>query len=182
MLPLPPPSCRFRLRHALVVAASLGLAACGTLAPQRPYWIKSDSPAPASSVDAMIAYHAFAAGLGAADWARESARLRTTAREADETQCVRQAMLAAAPAAPAAERAQAGAAYEQCERELRKRESSLVGLVVLLRVELAERIRSEERQREAQRRADEQTQKLDELKAIERNLLERSTAPKPKKP
>jgi hypothetical protein len=54
--------------------------------------------------------------------------------------------------------------------------------VALLRAEMAERARGDERLREAQRRAEEQTQKLNELKAIERNLLERGAAPGQRKP
>lgn len=169
-------------RLLCTLIAVVFLAACGTQSVKRPYWIKSESRISSSTLESMIAYHAFAATLGMTDWVREMANLRTELGTNDETLCVRQAMLAAAPAAPAAERAQAIGAYEQCERELRRRNSQLVGLVEMLRAELAERIRYEERLREAQRRSDERAQKLDELKEIERNLLERSTVPKTKRP
>lgn len=169
-------------RLLCLLIAVVFLVACGAQPVKRPDWVKSETQTSISMFESMIAYHAFAAGLSTTDWVREMANLRTSPRTNDETLCVRQAMLAAAPGAPAAERAQAVGVYEQCERELRRRDSQLVGFVALLRAELAERIRYEERLREAQRRADERAQKLDELKEIERNLLERSTGPRPKKP
>lgn len=171
--------------RSLVILASLSLAACGTLDGDgaQPYWLKADAPRFSSPFEAMIAYHAYAWSLSGADWAKENARLRAIARAADETLCVRQSLLAAAPVAPAPERAQAAGLFEQCERELKRRESRLTGLVALLRAEFAERGRLEERQRESARRADELADKLNELRAIEKTLLERNQpATRPKRP
>lgn len=171
--------------RSIAFLASLSLAACGTLegGGSQPYWLKADAPRFSSPLESMVAYHGYAWSLSGTEWAKENIRLRAAARDADETLCVRQSLLAAAPAAPAHERAQAAGLFEQCERELKRRESRLTGLLALLRVEFAERSRSEERQRESVRRADELAEKLDELKAIEKTLLERNQpAAKPKRP
>jgi len=173
-----------RLRFIALVA-SLSLAACGTLdeGGAQPHRLKVDTPRVPALLESMIAYHGQAWGLNGAEWAKESARLRAAARGADETLCVRQSLLATAPAAPAHERAQAAGLLEQCERELKRRESRLTALVTLLRAEFAERGRIEERQREATRRADELADKLNELREIEKTLLERSQpASRPKSP
>lgn len=170
------------LSHRTCLAFALALlgAACAT-PPEgaRPYWLKNN--ATVSAVDSMIAYHAYAWTLSGSEWQRENARLGAAARQPDESLCLRQAILAGVPAAP--ERARAASQFEQCERELRKRESRLLGLASLLRAEQGERLRADERQRDANRRAEELAQKLNDLKAIEKTLLERNpTAPRKKTP
>lgn len=179
------------LARPIVFLVGLSLAACGSLegSGTQPYWLKAATPAAAprqfSPLESMIAYHGYAWSLSGAEWAKENARLRVAVatRDAEETLCVRQALLAAAASAPAHERAQASGLFEQCERELRRRDSQLSGLVALLRMEFAERARLEERQRDTARRADELAEKLDELRAIEKTLLERNQpARQPRRP
>lgn len=150
-------------RTYLLIATAL-IGGCSSVENGRSALRRNDTP-----LDAVIAFHARAQTLKGADWAREYSRL--AALTGDESRCLRQAILAAAPAAP--DYAHPAALFEQCERELRKRDSPLLGLATLLRSEYAERVRCEEKAREANRRADEATQKLNDLRAIERNLRER---------
>ncbi len=165
------------------LCATALLAACSHVPPvdgKRPYWLKSDAQAN-SPLESMLAYHAYAWSLSGSDWQRENVRLNTSTRSNDDSLCLRQAILAGVPAAP--ERSRASGLLEQCERELKRRDSRLLPLATLLRNEAAERSRSDERLRDSNRRAEELAQKLNELKSIEKNLLERSQpAPRAPKP
>lgn len=167
----------------LAALSSIQLAACGALTGSRdPYWLKDESPRFPSTIDSLTAYHAYVWNLTAAEWPRESDLVReTVACDGRLFQRVRQAIVAAAPAAPHPERARAQQLLEKCEGEARN-DASLRSFIALLRDELAERRRLEERARDETRRADALDQKLRELKAIEVDLLERARPAGVRKP
>lgn len=170
-------------KRGLLAAASIWLAACGVLTgPRDQYWLKDDSPRFPSAVDSLTAYHAYAWKLTAAEWLRESDLVReTAARDPQLFQRVRQAILATSPAAPLPERMRAQQMLEQCERDA-KNDAALRSFIVLLREELAERRRLEERARDETRRADALDRKLGEIRAIELDLLDRARLPGARKP
>lgn len=174
---------RIRLAAALIC---LPLAACGNLGgfmgARDQYWLKEDAPRFASDAESLVAYHRYVWSLDTVEWARESERVRDAARNPSLFQRLRQAVLAAAPAASPRDHARAQQLFEQCEAEAKNAGASLKAVIVLLRDELAERRRLEERVREEARRAEELDQKLGALKAIELNMLQRNRpggAPKP---
>ncbi|WP_145840798.1 hypothetical protein [Denitratisoma sp. DHT3] len=162
---------------------SLALSACSSVSLRgsgNQYWLKASAPAIVTAADSLFAYHAYVRGLSAAEWSKENEQVRETAnRENSEFQRMRQAIAAAAPAAGAREHVRALQQFEQLERESAKQNSSLRGLIAALRSELAERRRLEDALREESRRAEDLEQKLDALKAIERNLQDRSPSAVP---
>ncbi len=173
---------KLRLR-LLAVLACLPLAACsslgdfslGSLTGKRgDYWLKDDAPRFPSDAESLIAYHRYAWSLDTVDWAREGERLRAAAtHDSSLPQRLRQAVHAAAPAATPRDHARAQQLFEQYERDAQS-DASLHAVVVLLRDELAERRRLEDRVRDEASRADDLDQKLGALKAIELNMLQRS--------
>jgi hypothetical protein len=139
------------------------------------YWLKASSPAIVTATDSLLAYHAYVRGLSASEWSKEAEQAREAAsRDGSEFQRLRQAIAAAAPAAGPREHVRALQQFEQLERDSQKRNSALGGLIAAFKAELAERRRLEEALRDESRRADGLEQKLDALKAIERNLLDRN--------
>lgn len=161
----------------------LVLSACSSVSLRgggSPYWLKASDPVIVTATDSLLAYHAYVRGLSAAEWSREIEQVREAAsREGSEFQRLRQAIAAAAPAAGVREHLRAMQQFEQLERQSQKQSSDLRGLIAMLRNELAERRRLEDALRDESRRADDLEQKLGALKAIERNLQERSPSPVP---
>lgn len=159
------------------------LSACAPLAPsvrsEDTPWLKADAARPHSLADAGLSYYAHARGLNAAEWARENEALReAVARNPSDFLRLRQALLLLAPAAPAKEQARLGPLLERVERDTQKSPASLHALVQLLRGELEERRRLEDKLRDEGKKNEELEQKLEALKAIEKNLLDRRrTAP-----
>ncbi len=167
----------------IAVLIAVPVAACGSLTGTGDqYWLKDEGPRFPSTDESLAAYHAYVWNLTAAEWARESERVHgAVGRDQHLFQRVREAIVAAAPAAPQREHARAQQLLEQCEREAQNA-PSLKALIALLRDELAERRRLEDRLRDETRRADEADQKLGALKAIELNLLERGRPAGNRKP
>jgi hypothetical protein len=149
----------------LPLLLAVGLSGCGTLGSR----LAGDSAN-------LLAYHAHVRGLSAAEWAKENDQSRPGKDDGDLPR-LRQAVLLAAPSATPRDHARALQLFEQLEREHRS-DSQLQNLIGALRAELAERRRLEEKNRDEARRADDAEQKLDALKAIEKNLMEREQRPR----
>lgn len=147
------------------------------------YWLKSSSSVILTTTDSLIAYHAYVRSLSSAEWNRESEQVREAVqKDGSEFQRLRLAIVMAVPITGPREHARAMQQLEQLERETQKQNSSLHGLIVVLKTELAERRRLEDALREESRKVDDMEQKIDALKAIERNLLERNPPPTPTPP
>lgn len=165
---------------ALVLSLSLIalLSACSPLLPatvrgEDTPWLKADAPRPASLADAGLSYYAHVRGLNVSEWARENEALReAAARTPSDFLRLRQALLLLAPSAPAKEQARLGPLLDRLERDTQK-SPSLHALVQLLRSEFEERRRLEDKLREEGKKTEELEQKLEALKAIEKNLLDR---------
>ncbi|HEX8964667.1 MAG TPA: hypothetical protein VF801_16830 [Rhodocyclaceae bacterium] len=161
-----------RLASILLV---LALAACGSMTgPRDQYWLKDGAPRFPSDAESLVAYHRYVWRLDTVEWARENERVRdAAARSPGPFQRLRQAVLAAAPAATPRDHARAQQMLEQYEHDTPNGDAALKAVVGMLREELAERRRLEERVREEARRAEDLDQKLGALKAIELNMLQR---------
>jgi len=186
-----------RMQSLLMLGSVLigaALAGCGVFTSGRSdsvAAVRADSSRVATSAESLLAYHAYVKALSAADWQKESELLRDAmvkeaapkAAATNEVQRLRLAVLVMAPAAPGKERARALPLLEQLERDGQKSASRLLNLITLLRADLVERRRLEERLSTETRRADDLEQKLNELVVIERNLHDRSRPVSgPKKP
>lgn len=162
--------------RTVAILACASLAACASLdTPQDQYWLKPDSSLRIpSATDSLAAYHAYVWALNTAEWKRETALLReAVARDKRLFQRVRQAIVASAPVAPPKEHQRAMALLEHCERESRG-DNSLKNLVAVLMAELAERIRLETQLRDESRRSEDLEQKLNALRNIDLNLMDRN--------
>ncbi|TWO79230.1 hypothetical protein [Denitratisoma oestradiolicum] len=172
-----------RPAHLALPLLAAFLAACSPVTLRgsgNQYWLKSSSAVILTTTDSLIAYHAYVRSLSGAEWNRESEQVREAVqKDGSEFQRLRLAMVMAVPLTGPREHARAMQQLEQLERETQKQNSSLHGLIAALKAELAERRRLEDALRDESRRADDLEQKLDALKAIERNLLERSQPPPP---
>ncbi|HRE16489.1 MAG TPA: hypothetical protein PLW86_05390 [Rhodocyclaceae bacterium] len=161
------------------------LAACAPSGPaavrgEDAPWIKPDAPRPASVLDAALAYYAHVRTLGPNDWNRENETLKETyAKSPSDFQRLRQALLLLAPNAPAKEQARLVPLLDRLEKDTQKSAFGLHPLVVLLRSEFDERRRLEDKLREENKKNEELEQKLEALKNIEKNLLERRRVPPP---
>lgn len=172
-----------RPAHLALTLLAAFLAACSPVTLRgsgNQYWLKSSSTVILTTTDSLIAYHAYVRSLSGAEWNRESEQVREAVqKDGSEFQRLRLSIVMAAPLTGPREHARAMQQLEQLERETQKQNSSLHGLITVLKAELAERRRLEDALRDESRRADDLEQKLDALKAIERNLLERSQPPAP---
>lgn len=180
---------RLMSRSAYLVLPLLAtfLAACSPVTLRgsgNQYWLKSSSAVILTTTDSLIAYHAYVRSLSSAEWNRESEQVREAVqKDGSEFQRLRLAIVMAVPITGPREHARAMQQLEQLERETQKQNnSSLYGLIVVLKAELAERRRLEDALREESRKLDDMGQKIDALKAIERNLLERNPPPTPTAP
>lgn len=169
----------------LALLAAL-LAACSPVTLRgsgNQYWLKSSSSVILTTTDSLIAYHAYVRSLSSAEWNRESEQVREAVqKDGSEFQRLRLTIVMAAPITGPREHVRAMQQFEQLERETQKQNSSLHGLIVVLKAELAERRRLEDALREESRKVEDMEQKIDALKAIERNLLERNPPPTPTPP
>jgi len=175
---------RPKFHFILLFVVSL-LAACAPSGPsavrgEDTPWLKPGAPRPASVVDAALAYHAHVRTLGPSDWNRENEALKDAfAKSPSDFQRLRQVLLLLAPNAPAKEQGRLPALLDRLEKDTQKSTFGLHPLVVLLRSEFDERRRLEDKLREESKKNEELEQKLEALKNIEKNLLERRRVPPP---
>lgn len=169
----------FRLALLFPVAI---LAACANL-PMVPmenddnYWLKADAQWSLSAVDSALAYYAYTRTLGAADWGRENEALKNlTAKKLDDFNRLRQIILLLAPATPAKERGRALPLLEKLDKDAQKSSAALQPLIALLRNEIEERRRLEEKLRDEGKKSEELEQKLEAQKVAERELLQKLNA------
>jgi len=161
------------------------LVACNTPGPaplrsEETAWLKPEAPRPTSLLEASLAYYAHARTLGPAEWTRENEALKeAVARTPADFHRLRQALLLLSPAAPAKETGRLAPLLERLEKDTQRSTSGLHPLVVLLRAEVEERRRLEEKLRDESKKNEELEQKLEALKAIEKNLIERRRLPPP---
>lgn len=154
----------------------------------------ADSRKERSAADSALLYYAYARNLSPTEWARENELSKeAVARNPSDMHRLRQVLLLLAPVAPPREHARAPALLEKLDKELQKSSPRLQPLITLLRSELDERRRLEEKLRDEAKKNEELEQKLeagkaiekdlqqklDALKAIEKNLLDRRRPPPP---
>ena len=169
-----------RIFHFTLLSLSVILAACANLAPvpsDDNYWLKADAQWSLSVVDSALAYYAYTRTLGAADWGRENEALKNlTARKPDEFNRLRQIILLMAPATPLKERGRALPLLEKLDKDVQKSSATLQPLIALLRSELEERRRLEDKLRDEGKKNEELEQKLEAQKAAEKELLQKLNA------
>lgn len=143
------------------------------------YWIKADAKKSAMTpVESALAYYAYVHPLTGVEWVRENESLKeAVGKSAAEFDRLRQILLLIAPAAPARERLRAPQLLAVLEKDAQKSGSAFLPLIQLLRTELDERRRLEDKLRDESRKSDDLEQKLEALKAIEKNLSERRRIP-----
>lgn len=116
--------------------------------------------------------------LTGSEWTRENENLKETlGKNAGEFDRLRQIMFLVAPASPARERSRVVPLLMMLEKDAQKSGSALMPLIQLLRTEFDERRRLEDKLRDETRKSDDLEQKLEALKAIEKNLSERRRMP-----
>jgi hypothetical protein len=160
--------------------ALLGLlTGCSLMPPSASdYWIKPGMGRPSGEAVSLLHYHDYLRGLSAAELHKETEKQRQLqAMEKGDFRRVQYALALMAGSAVADHR-RASQLLEPLVKEVEGHDRELRALAILLHGELAERRRLEEgaaKYREEQRRADELEKKLEALKAIEKNLLQRET-------
>lgn len=152
-----------RVLQVAVVVLSLLAGGCGVLRTasvgQEP-WVRQGGPAPASDSESLLMYFEYTRKLAPAELAREHEAVRHlyTGSQSDFTR-VRYAMLLSVPGGAASDDAHA---IEVLEPLVRNTDAPLHNLAFMLSAQLQE-----------QRRAQGLQQKLEALKALEKNMLER---------
>lgn len=160
------------LKHARLLLSLMVLAGCTAMpAAHDEYWIKADMPRPSGEAASLLYYFDYARKLPAAELGRETDRLRQS-RAADPS-AFRTLQYALALSIPGGDAHRAGQVLEPLLREPSRLSAELHALAQWLAADLAERRRLEA----GARRADELEKRLEALKNIEKNLMQRESAP-----
>ncbi len=151
---------------AIAIAAGV-LAGCGTLGtesrPPAP-WVQADVTPPVSETESLLLYYQHARKLAGAELGREHDMARQAfARARSDFNRVRYAMLLSLPGAPFGDEARALELFDPVSKNPNGR---LSGLAQLMISQLQERKRLDTNAQGLQ-------QKLDALRSLERNLIER---------
>ena len=163
-----------RLAVVLAVCAALaGCAALRSLEGQEPApWVQAGAPQPASDTESLLSYYQHLRRLPGAELGREheTARLAYTRARTDFNR-VRFAMVLSQPNAAFADD---GRALELLDPVAKNRDARLQGLAQLLSSNLQEQKRLNEEQKRLNASVQGLQQKLDALKSLERNMIERN--------
>ena len=147
----------------LLVLAALLPAGCGVLRGLETGgepWVRADGPRPATDGESLLMYFEYVRKPPAVELAKEHDALRQIyARSRSDFNRVRYAMLVSVPGAAFNDDARA---LEALEPLLKNPDAALQGLAFMLSAQIQE-----------QRRGQGLQQKLDALKSLEKNLIER---------
>jgi hypothetical protein len=149
------------------------LAGCGGLrapASEAEPWLRAEAPRPRSEADSLLLYFEYLRRLPAAELAKEQEAVRLLfARSRTDFVRVRFAMASSAPGGSAADEARA---LEALGPLLKNADAPLHGMAYMVGAQIQEQRRAQEEQRRAQGL----NEKLDALKQLEKQMIERDPA------
>ena len=152
------------------------LAGCAQLDAPKDYWIKPGRSAPSGRAIALLYYADYLRELSQADYAREVSRAQQL--YASEKSDFRLLQYVLAISVPGTDPRRAQLTLEPLVRDSKGHDPELYALASMINNDLAERRRLELGTRRAEagaKRADDLEKKVEALKSIEKNLIQRET-------
>lgn len=163
----------------LPVVSVLLLAACAQFGARDDYWLPPTQSRPSGPAAALLLYADYLRNLPAPDYPQELDHVRLLA--AKDRSFYRQLQYALALSAPGGDARTAQQVIDGAAREHRNSDAELGALAGLLSAELAERRRLEARMEAGAKRADNLEKKVEAVKNIEKNMIQRDGAVEEKK-
>jgi hypothetical protein len=160
-------------RLVVVLGLAALLAGCGGLrvpAGEAEPWLRAEAPRPRSEADSLLSYFEYLRRLPAAELAKEQEAVRVLfARTRTDYVRVR---FAIASSTPGGSRFDDGRALEALAPLLKNADAPLHGIAFMVGAQIQEQRRAQEEQRRAQAL----NEKLDALKQLEKQMIERDPA------